>query len=136
MSEHSIPNMEPQVKFAAATDFPQDIVALGKLCSDLATQVSSKLSETGHPQPSFAADGPSVFPILDQDFENKRNQLREASKMLYELTTNPEDLVTRELWAKVIQTHSFFFYRNDIHSAFALANSASQRFMTSTLFPT
>lgn len=93
--------MTSQTAYVSRRAFPNELEALGKLCHDLAIQVKARLSQAGHQQPGFASDSPEVYPQLDDEFDQIRTQLREASKTLYELATDPEDASTRELYAKV-----------------------------------
>lgn len=86
-----------------------DLEALGADCHSLATKLKQHLSSHGHPQPSFESGGPTGYPPLDPETEAARQQLREAAKTLLELVSEPDDVLTEDLYNKVHDLNAFAY---------------------------
>ncbi|OHF00081.1 O-methyltransferase [Colletotrichum orchidophilum] len=86
-----------------------DLEALGAECHELATKLKDHLSSNGHPQPSFDSNGPTGFPSMDSETEAARQQLREAAKTLLELVSEPDDVLTEDLYNKVHDLNAFAY---------------------------
>ncbi|KAK2003340.1 O-methyltransferase [Colletotrichum falcatum] len=86
-----------------------DLETLGEECRALAKRLKHHLASNGHPQPSFEATGPAEYPSLDPEAEVTRQQLREAAKTLLELASEPDDVLTEDLFNKVHDLNAFAY---------------------------
>ncbi|EFQ36626.1 O-methyltransferase [Colletotrichum graminicola] len=86
-----------------------DLETLGAECLALAKKLKHHLASNGHPQPSFEVTGPIEYPSLDPETEVTRQQLREAAKTLLELASEPDDVLTEDLFNKVHDLNAFAY---------------------------
>ncbi|TDZ14713.1 O-methyltransferase aurJ [Colletotrichum orbiculare MAFF 240422] len=113
---------------SAVDQFSHDLETLGQQCAELATQLKSRLLKSGHPLPSFSPDGPEAYPTDDPSLDQLREQLRESAKTLYELASDPDDAVTRELYAKIHDMNAFAYVaRYNVADSIPTTGSISYR---------
>ncbi|TIC91227.1 O-methyltransferase bik3 [Colletotrichum higginsianum] len=87
----------------------QDLEDLGRQCLKLAAQLKGQLSELNHPLPTFFTQSFDRYPARNQAVNTTRHQLREAAQTLYELACGPDEIVTRELYAKIHDINAFTY---------------------------
>ncbi|KAI6350678.1 hypothetical protein MCOR25_010480 [Pyricularia grisea] len=86
-----------------------DLETLGTECQQLAAKLKEHLSSNGHQQPSFEFSGPTSYPKLSPEIDGARQRLREACKTLLELASEPDEVLTEDLYNKVHDLNAFAY---------------------------